>query len=213
MSGPLALWRRRVTRLVRGIRQAATPRILVVIATVGSLTLAFVVSAIWFGAVDGTSRFEPAVESLGLLAGITGIVVERRAASRERRHEALRAIREELEANQAILDSPPFVKVTAPSLRRQVYRRLYLSAVETALSSGALSPRRDGHLSGLLHAWRDEVGMFNHQLLLAEILAFTAESDETLRDLHEGLHGVDGPLRTIRAKLDDLLSCLASSDQ
>ncbi|MGW5673452.1 hypothetical protein, partial [Micromonospora sp. NPDC003776] len=33
----------------------------------------------------------------------------------------------------------------------------------------------------------------NHQLSLAEILAFTNGSDDVLRDLHQGLHSADAP--------------------
>ena len=119
---------------------------MIVAATAGSLVLAFTISAFWFGTTSGTSRFEPAVETLGLLAGITGVVAERRAAARERREQALRAVREELEANKEILNAPPFAIAAERIHRRHVYPRLHSSAVDAALSSAVLSVRRDDAL-------------------------------------------------------------------
>jgi hypothetical protein len=178
----------------------------IMVVTAGSLAVAFVVSAVWWNRSAGLSRFEPAVQILGLLGGITGIVAERWAAGRERRAEALQAIGAELRDNRKILTSPPFAGDVAQPARRQVYPRMNLSAVNAALSSAVLSPRRDEALAGLLHDWRNEAEIFNHQLSLAEILAFTNGSDEVLRDLHEGLHGADGPLARMRGQLDGLLA-------
>ncbi|MCP3782956.1 hypothetical protein NLX85_06205 [Micromonospora sp. A3M-1-15] len=182
------------------------PRTWIMLVTAGSLTVAFVVSAVWWTRSSGTSSFEPTVQVLGLLGGITGIVAERWAAGRERRAEALQAIGEELRDNGRILASPPFAVDTTQPARRQVYPRLSLSAVNAALSSAVLSPRRDETLVGMLHDWRNEAEIFNHQLSLAEILAFTNGSDEVLRDLHQGLHSADGPLERMQEHLTALLA-------
>lgn len=182
------------------------PRTWIMAVTAGSLAVAFVVSAVWWSRSTGTSRFEPAVQVLGLLGGITGIVAERWAAGRERRAEALQAIGEELHDNRKILTSPPFAVGTAQPARRQVYPRMNLSAVNAALSSAVLSPRRDESLAGLLHDWRNEAEIFNHQLSLAEILAFTNGSDDVLRDLYQGLHSADGPLERMQEHLAGLLA-------
>ncbi|MFG3601591.1 hypothetical protein [Micromonospora chersina] len=176
------------------------------VVTAGSLAVAFVVSAVWWSRSSGTSSFEPAVQVLGLLGGITGIVAERWAAGRERRAEALQAIGEELQDNRKILATPPFAVGTAQPARRQVYPRMNLSAVNAALSSAVLSPRRDETLAGMLHDWRNEAEIFNHQLSLAEILAFTNGSDEVLRDLYQGLHSADGPLERMQDQLAALLA-------
>jgi hypothetical protein len=178
------------------------------LVTAGSLAVAFVVSAVWWSRSSGTSSFEPTVQVLGLLGGITGIVAERWAAGRERRAEALQAIAEELRDNQKVLASPPFAVGAAQPARRQVYPRMSLSAVNAALSSAVLSPRRDEGLSSMLHDWRNEAEIFNHQLSLAEILAFTNGSDEVLRDLHQGLHSADGPLERMQEHLAGLLATL-----
>lgn len=182
------------------------PRTWIMLVTAGSLAVAFVVSAVWWSRSAGTSRFEPAVQILGLLGGITGIVAERWAAGRERRAEALQAIAEELRDNQKVLASPPFAVGAAQPARRQVYPRMNLSAVNAALSSAVLSPGRDEGLSSMLHDWRNEAEIFNHQLSLAEILAFTNGSDEVLRDLHQGLHSADGPLERMQEHLIALLA-------
>ncbi|MCW3839167.1 hypothetical protein ONA70_03525 [Micromonospora yasonensis] len=182
------------------------PRTWIMVVTGGSLAVSFVVSAVWWSRSSGMSSFEPAVQVLGLLAGITGIVAERWAASRERRAEALQAIGEELQDNRRILTSPPFAVGTTQPTRRQVYPRMSLSAVNAALSSAVLAPGRDETLAGMLHDWRNEAEIFNHQLSLAEILAFTNGSDDVLRDLYQGLHSADGPLERMQEQLEALLA-------
>ncbi|MET8909202.1 hypothetical protein [Micromonospora sp. NPDC004551] len=182
------------------------PRTWIMLVTAGSLTVAFVVSAVWWTRSTGTSSFEPTVQILGLLGGITGIVAERWAAGRERRAEALQAIGEELRDNRKILTSPPFSAGAAQPARRQVYPRMNLSAVNAVLSSAVLSPRRDEALAGMLHDWRNDAEVFNHQLSLAEILAFTNGSDDVLHDLHQGLHSADGPLERMQEHLNALLA-------
>ena len=93
-------------------------------------------------------------------------------------------------------------------MRRQIYPRLQLSAVDAAFAEGSLSSVRDAALLGDLHAWRNQVTRFNSQLALAEILAFTIESESVLRDLRDGLHGENGPLARLEGAIDNLLSRL-----
>jgi len=193
------------------VRRPLTARLLIILATTGSLVVAFVVTAFWFAGATGSGRLEPAAEALGLLAGITGVVAERRAATRERRAQALAAVRDELHANRAVLDSPPFAPSGAGRPVRQVYRRLVTSAVDAALLSSVLSPTTDEELTRGLRGWRNQVEVFNQQLSLAEILAFTSASDQVeavLADLHDGLHSPDGPLVALRSRLDRLLEAL-----
>jgi hypothetical protein len=141
---------------------------------------------------------------LGILAGITGLVAERWAAAREARDAAMAAIGDELRANADILGSAAFADEPGRPLRRQVYQRLHLSAVDAAFASGSLSSVRDAGLIAELHAWRNQVVRFNSQLALAEILAFTLESESVLRDLRDGLHGEHGPLARLRASIEEL---------
>ena len=71
---------------------------------------------------------------LGILAGITGLVAERWAAAREARDAALQAINAELSANAELLGAPAFSDDPNQPLRRTVYPRLYLSAVDAAVA-------------------------------------------------------------------------------
>ncbi|MEU7615914.1 hypothetical protein AB0M91_07735 [Micromonospora rifamycinica] len=186
-----------------------SPRLFVTAVTSVSLGLSGVLSVVWFVTADGGSRFEPAVQGLGLVAGLTGLVLERRASAVERRQQTLTAISRELHSNRALVRQPPFADAGEPTPAWTVYPRLHVSAVDAALSSDVLSLRADRALVDRLHVWRDEVRTFNQQLNLAEILAFTDGSEETLRDLHHGLHAANGPLVVIEDMLDGLLTALA----
>ena len=201
--------------MIRRVARPLSARLLIILATTGSLVVAFGLTALWFAGASGSGRLEPAAEALGLLAGISGVVAERRAATNERRGQALAAVRDELHVNQGVLESPPFATPVPgrPGTRpvRQVYRRLHVSAVDAALLSAVLSPSRDEALTRLLREWRNQVEVFNQQLSLAEILAFTSASDQVeavLDDLHDGLHGPGGPLVQLRAQLVTLLGAL-----
>ncbi|MGX7829688.1 hypothetical protein ACTG9Q_31840 [Actinokineospora sp. 24-640] len=84
-----------------------------------ALAVALVMGVLWFTTSPTGDRLEPAVNSLAVLAGITGIFVERWAAQRERRNQALESIREELERNAAVLDDDAFATTAG------AHRRLY----------------------------------------------------------------------------------------
>ena len=197
----------------RSLRSRAflTPRRIIVVITAVSLAAAFVINAIWFVRSAGSDRLEPIVGVLGILAGITGLVAERWAAAREARDAAIHAIGDELRANSDILGSAAFADEPDRPLRRQVFQRLHLSAVDAAFASGSLSSSRDAELIAELHGWRNQVVRFNSQLALAEILAFTVESESVLRDLRDGMHGDQGPLARLRASIAELLGALDSS--
>jgi len=186
-----------------------TPRRIIVVVTAASLAAAFVINAVWFATSSGNARLEPIVGVLGILAGITGLVAERWAAAREARDAALQAVDAELRANAELLGAPAFGDDPNQPLRRTVYPRLHLSAVDAALAGGSVSSARDVALVGELHAWRNQVVRFNAQLALAEILAFTVESESVLRDLREGLHGDQGPLIRLGAAIEALQAQLA----
>jgi hypothetical protein len=188
-----------------------TPRLAIILITSGTLVVAFGVTIFWFGQASGLGRFEPAVSALGLLAGVTGIIAERYAATKELREQALSALHDELITNQRILDEPPF-SPGARSFRREVYPRLYSSALEASLLSTALSPRRDRDLVRVLHHWRNTLTMFNHRLDIAEIMTFLDASGDTARDIHHGLHRERGPLQDVRAVLADLATRVPAAD-
>lgn len=186
------------------------PRLLIAVITAGCLGAAALLSVVWLVTADGGGRLEPAVQSLGLLAGIAGLVLQRRAAAAEHRDQAVAGVADELAANAETLSRYPFSDAE-PVASRTVFPRLRMSAVDAALSSGALARRGDDELVRALHDWRDEVDTFSHQLSIAEILAFTDGSAEVLQDLHDGLHGSDGRLAAIRAHLTGLLRRVRAS--
>ena len=175
-------------------------RTVVSFVTYGLLAVAFVLGVIWF-IRPGNSRWEPAVNSITLVAGLTGIFVQRLTAEAERRTEVLRAVAE----NTRLLGDERF-SPTAPTTR-QVYPPLVVSAVDLALVSGALGRHRDAELVGLLHRWRDTVHLFNRRLDLTEISTFSNTiSAAELAAFHRALHRENSYFAATREVLDNLLT-------
>ncbi|MGM1061474.1 hypothetical protein [Saccharothrix sp. Mg75] len=184
-------------------------RIAITALTFGALAVAMGLGVTWLVVSPPGDRWEPAVNSLALLAGITGIFAERWAAQREQRNQAVESIRLEMARNRETLDGGEF-SADAPAGRR-LYPRLIQSAVDSAFSSGALSPRRDAELIDLLHRWRSAVGSVNRRLEMTETLMFTSASAEEVEQLHEALHGEGSFMRGVRALLDETRTYLAAT--
>lgn len=179
-------------------------RNVITVATFVALALALGVGIVWFGVSPPGQRWEPAVNTLALLAGLTGIFAERWASERERRDQAVNSIRTELEHNRGILADEAFSQDPAQLGRRRVYPRLMVSAVDSAFTSGALTPRRDSELIDLLHRWRATVNAVNRRLDLTESLTFSTTSVEEVVQFNEALHRDDGYLHGIHELLDEL---------
>jgi hypothetical protein len=188
---------------------ASARRTVVTALSYGLLGLAFSLGVIWFFWPEN-SRWEPAVNSLTLVAGLTGIFVERLTAEAERRTEVLRAVADELQENKRLLNDERFSPATPTT--RQVYPRLVVSAVDLGLVSGALGLHRDSELVGLLHRWRDTVHLFNRRLDLTEISTFSNSiSPEELAAFHRALHRENSYFAATREKLETLLTRLPTS--
>lgn len=198
---------RGVLRAARGnARWAAYRRTVVTAVSYGLLAVAFVLGVSWFFWPDN-SRWEPAVNSLTLVAGLTGIFVERLTAEAERRTGVLRAVADELQENTRLLSDERFAP-RAPT-QRQVYPRLVVSAVDLALVSGALSRHRDADLVTSLHRWRDTVHLFNRRLDLTEISTFSNTiSPAELAAFHRALTRENSYFAATREMLERLLSRL-----
>ncbi|WP_169501767.1 hypothetical protein [Kribbella catacumbae] len=196
-----------VLRSARGdARWAGYRRTVVTAVSYGLLALAFVLGVSWFFWPDN-SRWEPAVNSLTLVAGLTGIFVERLTAEAERRTGVLRAVADELQENTRLLSDERFAPRTPT--QRQVYPRLVVSAVDLALVSGALSRHRDADLVTLLHRWRDTVHLFNRRLDLTEISTFSNTiSPAELAAFHRALTRENSYFAATREMLERLLSRL-----
>ncbi|HSV65560.1 MAG TPA: hypothetical protein VLJ59_06595 [Mycobacteriales bacterium] len=176
----------------------------IAVATFGCICVAWVISGVWLFVASGTSRFEPAVQILGLLAGVTGILAERRATGQERRRLALTSLADELRRGAATLADPRLAPADGTNRRPRVYPRLPVSAVDAALVSGALAEQDDAGLLGRLHEWRDVVSGFNRRLDLTEMRIFTAGAAEEIPDFDRALHRSDGYLDQIRRHLHEL---------
>lgn len=179
-------------------------RLAITVATFGALAVALVLGVLWFAVSPAGQRWEPAVNSLALLAGLTGIFAERWAAERERRNQAVESIRIELAHNRQLLDDEAFSQDPAQLSRRRVYPRLMLSAVDSAFASGALSPRRDAELIEALHRWRATVNAVNRRLDLTESLTFGSNSADEVEQFNRALHRDDGYLHGVRELLAEL---------
>lgn len=185
---------------------------LITVATFGSIAISAAISIAWLVTASGASRFEPAVQALGLLGALAGILAERRATARERRHLALVALADELRRDTFILEDPQFA-LSAETPSPRVYPRLPVSATDALLTSGALAERSDGDLLWLLHNWRDEVNGFNRRLELTEIRIFTSGMPAEIAEFERALRWSDGYLNQMRRHLCDLRNYLVANYQ
>ncbi|NUR96618.1 MAG: hypothetical protein HOV67_15345 [Kribbellaceae bacterium] len=177
--------------------------------TYGLLGTAFVLGVIAVIS-PGNARLDPAVNTLTLVAGLTGIFVERLTSEAERRTEVLRSVEDELQENTRLLNDSRF-SPDAPNTR-QVYPRLIVSAVDLALVSGALGLHKDAELVGLLHRWRDTVHLFNRRLDLTEVSTFSNTiSPAELAAFRRALQRDDSYLAATREMLQELLTKLPST--
>lgn len=185
---------------------------LIALATYSSVAVSATISITWFIVASGASRFEPAVQTLGLLAGLTGVLAERRAVTRERRHLALVTLAEELQRIVSILGDPQFAQSKEAS-RLRIYPRLPVSATDAALISGILAKCSDDDLLRRLHDWRDKVNGFNRRLELTEIRLCTYGVPAEIEEFDQALHHSNGYLNQIRRDLHNLQSYLLANYQ
>lgn len=180
---------------------------LVTLVTYTLLAAALVLGLLWF-LRPNHARWEPAVNTLTLTAGLTGILLERYTASAERRREVLRAVADELADNKAILDHDEAFARTSGAGRR-VYPRLNVSAVDQAVVSGVLNTSRDRELAKDLHRWRDLVVGLNWRLDLTEMRFFVGTPDDGDVDaFSKALHNDDGFLAETRKSIATLIELL-----
>jgi hypothetical protein len=173
-------------------------------ATFAGLAGAIGLSIGWAILADG-ARLEAVIQTLGLLAALTGIAAERLAAERQRRRLAQFALADELSKNQAIIAD---LRLTlGGTSRRRVYPRLLISAADGAITSGVLAGG-NRHLFALLHEWRNEVTDFNRRLDLTEMLTFLQGTPDIIRDFEQALARDDGRLHRVADLLANLLDHL-----
>jgi hypothetical protein len=173
--------------------------------SVVALVFALCTSLLWWYR-GSWNRMEAAASTFTLFAAVVGIPAERWAASRERRNRALHALRQELAKNREVTADDRFTTPLGATAARKVYPRLLVSAVDTALISGAFDARQDQELLSQLYEWRDAVRELNRRLDLTEIHLFTVPSigSYELRSFEEALRGEGGYFRYVCDKLDEL---------
>ncbi|MET8680236.1 hypothetical protein ABZW18_22280 [Streptomyces sp. NPDC004647] len=173
------------------------------VLTFGALALALGVCASWLVAAPFDGKWEPVIQTLALVAAISGVFAERRAAAQERERQTLHALADELVKNTGILDDARFRPLDPAGPVHRVFPRPVLSATDAALISGVLADPAHSGLVALLHEWRDTVNELNRRLDLAELRSFVVEakSAELLR-VDRDLRREDGHLHRARAIRD-----------
>jgi hypothetical protein len=166
MRARLRLLRRQALVAWSSRRWARRRRVIVAVTTYVLLGIAFVLGILWILGVG--PEWEPWVNSLTLLAGVTGLVVERQNAETERRSEVVASVAFELQQNRAIVERRLAGLRTGGDRALSVSPRLALSAVDAALASGVLSRTPDSPLVGQLHRWREQVQGYNWRRDLTE---------------------------------------------
>lgn len=166
MRARLRLLRRQALVAWSSRRWARRRRVIVAVTTYALLGIAFVLGILWILGVG--PEWEPWVNSLTLLAGVTGLVVERQNAETERRSEVVASVVFELQQNRAIVERRLAGLRTGGDRALSVSPRLALSAVDAALASGVLSRTPDSPLVGQLHRWREQVQGYNWRRDLTE---------------------------------------------
>ncbi|WP_432096693.1 hypothetical protein [Streptomyces sp. bgisy100] len=179
------------------------------VLTFGALALALGVCVSWLAAAPFRQKWEPLIQTLALVAAISGVFAERRAAAHERERQALDAVTDELVKNTGILADPRFGPLDPARPVHRVFPRPVLSATDAALVSGVLADPGHSELVGLLHEWRDTVHELNRRLDLAELRSFVVEANsaELLR-VDRDLRRENGHLhraRAIRDRIEELL--------
>jgi hypothetical protein len=162
----LRLLRRRAGAAWSSRRWARRRRVTVAVVTYTLLGVAFVLGILWILGVG--PEWEPWVNSLTLLAGVTGLIVERQNAETERRSELVASVIFELRQNRVIVERRLAGLRTGGERALSVSPRLALSAVDVALASGVLSRAPDSALVERLHRWRERVQGYNWRRDLTE---------------------------------------------
>jgi len=171
--------------------------------TVGSLAGALVVGIGGLFVVDKSVKFELGVETGVLVGSLAGIFAEVWVVSRDRRAQALRALKGELVTNEDTLDSA-FSPSRAVDASLNVFPRLPMSAADHALTADILDPERDAELVSRLHAWRNVVDGLHHRLDLTELRTLASDAPESeIEEFNRGI-STGGFLKDTRDRLSEL---------
>jgi hypothetical protein len=145
--------------------------------SIGWITRAILVCALLVGVVGiihgDMTDYHVDVETLAVLAALTGIYAERYAAASERRRAAIAAVQKELEDNIVLLQRDPrFMPQDHDRPEPHLYPRVAVAAAEACLAQGALTEDVDVDRARALTHWRDSAETFNRGVNLMELLFF-----------------------------------------
>jgi len=152
----------------------------VVIATYAFLFAALVLAV---GSAFTAPSLGGASAAFALLAAVTGLVLDRWVAARDRRRELLRALTHEVFCNSQIFNLPELNPNNPPAVAR-VYPRLAFACLEAAMASGIFTEAHDAALNKRMCDVRQRVGEFNQKLNLTEGLVLGAEDAAGAAGLH-----------------------------
>jgi hypothetical protein len=163
----------------------------------GILTIALLIGAFAVGVVGilraHQIQYHLVVETVAIVAGITGIYAERRAAAVERRRAAVGAVNDELDKNVAVLeDDKRFPQQSPTNPRPHRFPRLAVTAVETCLANGVLTEDGDSPRGDALRQWLEAARAFNRGLGVSELLFY-------------GLHFAAPEQKQVMVKVDEEL--------
>jgi hypothetical protein len=166
-------------------------RLAIRLVTLSTLVAALAVS-VWWWTDPGRDWLQAPSTALALVAAVTGIPADRWAGQAQARARAIAALRRELAQNQQVLLDPRFQPENQGV--GQVYPRLMLGAVDTALVSGALNASRDRNLVRQLLDWRNAAEDLNRRLEITELRLCIVDvlEREELVPLREMLGRPDG---------------------
>lgn len=187
-------------------------RLAIRLVTLSTLVAALAVS-VWWWTDPGRDWLQAPSTALALVAAVTGIPADRWAGQAQARARAIAALRRELAQNQQVLLDPRFQPENQGV--GQVYPRLMLAAVDTALVSGALNASRDRNLVRQLLDWRNAAEDLNRRLEITELRLCIVDvlEREELVPLREMLGRPDGYFAYTGRLMHELASELDEAGQ
>ena len=140
------------------------------------LFAALLVQSVWWCLIPDNAFMQPLNATLLIAAAICGIPADRVAAAADNRRQALRALHHDLErSGRLIAEARELAERPAPG---QVYPRLVLGTLDTAVLMSALSPHRDREVLQRALDMRSIAQDLNRRLEMTELRLCTGDGIE-----------------------------------
>jgi len=172
------------------------------------ILFALLAESVWWCFVPNSAVMQPLNASLAVTAAIFGIPADRLAAAAAQRRQALLALRHDLLRNRTLLTEAR--ELAQNPSHGQVYPRLILGALDTAVLLNALSPSRDQNVLNLVLDWRGIAFDLNRRLEMTELRLCTGDLvDRAELDLLRDIAGrPDGHFARAASSLEALSSAI-----